>query len=155
VLFPPNGSRADTGTGGFHQEVSPMLFSHELVAKRPDFGTCRVRSQKKLIRPEGCIRISFGSQDFDWRALAMLPAYELSGFKPADDCSFQTNDVNGVLAVIACKKQILYLCFCLRSPLPAANIIYKKFAPGVPIYFKTLGIDLIVLKRHEAAEFMQ
>ena len=85
----------------------------------------------------------------------MLPAYMLSGFKPADDRPFQTNDVNHIFAEIARKKQILYLCLYIRSPLPASNIIYKKLAPGVAIYFEKICIDLIVLERHELAEFMQ
>lgn len=85
----------------------------------------------------------------------MLPAYKLGSFEPADGCAFQTNDINGVLAVIARKKQILSLCFCFRSPLPAADIIDEKFTPGVPIYFKPIDVNLIVLKRHEAAELVQ
>ena len=85
----------------------------------------------------------------------MAPAYLLCRFKPADDRSLQANDVNGILDVVAREKQVVDLCCCLGSPLPASHIIYEKFASGVPIYFKTLHHDLVFLEWHEAMELIQ
>ena len=85
----------------------------------------------------------------------MAPAYLLCRFKPADDRSLQANDVNGILDVVAREKQVVDLSFCLRSPLPASHVIDEEFAPDVPIYFKTLHDDLVLLERHEALELTQ
>ena len=85
----------------------------------------------------------------------MTAAHLLGRFKAADDRSLQANDVNGILDVVASEKQVVDLCFRLRSPLPASHVIDEEFAPDVPIYFKTLHDDLVFLERHEALELTQ
>ena len=122
TLAPPSAAspaELPAGSVGPHYQISRVPPFHEIPATSPELRAYRVRRQKNLERPEGRIRVFFWKHDLDWRPLAMTAAHLLGRFKPADDRSLQANDVNGILDVVASEKQVVDLCFRLRSPLPA------------------------------------